>query len=219
MDGSNPLKKDQQRRRHEADGFRAARRLAATRGPQLNLVIRAPAPSRSVYGPVRPSSPPKLEGGTPKVHECHFRGDSVFFGGVRGFEGFCPTEPTIFRKMNWRRGSESNRRCSFCRAVPYHLATPPSVGDRQIKGRIDGSASRVLENVESLAATGPLNHGRHGFATTPEQLLSGPLLAQESLCYSPRPVILHELYSSRLRRSTLSTPPPLTPSRRHPKST
>ena len=26
------------------------------------------------------------EGGAPRVHECHSRGDSVFLGGVRGFE-------------------------------------------------------------------------------------------------------------------------------------
>ncbi len=154
---------------------------------------------------------------------AHPRSTSVTFVVTRFFwgvlKGFAPLNPQCFKKTDWRRGSESNRRCSFCRAVPYHLATPPSVGARQIKGRIDGSASRVLENVESIAAKGSLNHGRHGFPTTPEQLLSGPLLAQESLCSSPRRVILHELYASRLRRSTLSTPPPLTPSRRHPKST
>ena len=58
---------------------------------------------------------------------------------------FCP-ENLIFReKTGWRRGSESNRRCSFCRAVPYHLATPPSVRARQIKGMNGSGASRVLE--------------------------------------------------------------------------
>src|SRR5438045_181358 len=33
--------------------------------------------------------------------------------------------PHKSQQKGWRRGSESNRRCSFCRAVPYHLATPP----------------------------------------------------------------------------------------------
>ena len=30
-------------------------------------------------------------------------------------------------KKRWRRVSESNRRWGFCRALPYHLANPPSL--------------------------------------------------------------------------------------------
>ena len=114
---------------------------------------------------------------------------------------FCP-ENLIFReKTGWRRGSESNRRCSFCRAVPYHLATPPSVGARQIKGMIASSASRVLKNVESHRKTGLQNPVRDGFPTTREQLHQGSLPNQESLRSSPRSrLTLDGFRSSRLSR-------------------
>ncbi len=45
-----------------------------------------------------------------------------------------PGEPCRARSVNWRRGPESNRRCSFCRAVPYHLATPPPTEARKTLG-------------------------------------------------------------------------------------
>ena len=45
-----------------------------------------------------------------------------------------PGEPSRTRSVNWRRGPESNRRCSFCRAVPYHLATPPPTEARRTLG-------------------------------------------------------------------------------------
>src|SRR5713226_3041268 len=31
---------------------------------------------------------------------------------------------------DWRRRADSNRWCSFCRAVPYHLATSPEIHKR-----------------------------------------------------------------------------------------
>ena len=111
---------------------------------------------------------------------------------------------------NWRRGSESNRRCSFCRAVPYHLATPPSVRALQIKGMIDSSASRVLKNVESHRKTGLQNHVLDGLSTTPKQLHQGSLPNQESFRSSPRPLILDGFRSSRRSRHA-SVDPSLNP--------
>src|SRR6266702_5552048 len=59
------------------------------------------------------------------------------------------------RLILWRRRADSNRWCSFCRAVPYHLATSPF----ELEGeRETGIESATFSLARRCSTTEPLPH-------------------------------------------------------------